>query len=101
MQQGRRWNILCWNVRGLKSEDKQLAIRNSVDISSCDIFCLQETKRPLFDRAFVKHLYPKPKRFDQCAFVPSRGAFGGLLTVWNNSAFTGTVIFNEPFALGV
>lgn len=53
----------------------------------------------MFDRAFIKLLCPK--RFDQFAFVPSHGASGGLLIVWNSSAFVGTVVINESFALGI
>lgn len=45
IQQGRKWNILCWNVHGINAEDKHLAIRNAVSASGCDVFCLQETKR--------------------------------------------------------
>lgn len=99
MPQGKRWNILCWNIRGINSEDKQIAICNAVVASGCDVLCLQETKRTSFDRAFVKLLCPK--RLDTFAFIPSNGASGGLLTVWNSSMFSGSIIFEESFALGI
>jgi hypothetical protein len=99
MHQGRRWNILCWNVRGINAENKHLAIRNAIDVSGCDVLCLQETKRTMFDRAFVKLICPK--RLDKFAFVPSDGASGGLFTAWNSSSFSGSVILEESFALGI
>ena len=39
------WNILCWNIRGVNSEPKCLALRNKIDESNCSIVCLQETKK--------------------------------------------------------
>ena len=50
-----------------------------------------------FDLAFVKSCYPR--RFDQFAYVPSRGAFGGIITIWNSSPFFVDVIATEDFAL--
>jgi exonuclease III len=43
------WNILCWNIRGMNDKDKWDAIRNKIDESNANIFCLQETKRETFD----------------------------------------------------
>lgn len=43
------WNILCWNVRGLNDIDKWDPIRNKIDESNANMFCLQETKREAFD----------------------------------------------------
>lgn len=59
MGSNKSWNVLCWNVRGINSDDKQLAIRSAIDSSGCSIICLQETKRDLFDAAFVKLFCPK------------------------------------------
>lgn len=53
------WNILCWNVRGLNSSKKQLALSNAITASGCAIICLQETKMPLIDFALIKSLCPK------------------------------------------
>lgn len=36
--------MLCWNVRGINSDDKWLAIHNKVEESGCAVFCLQELK---------------------------------------------------------
>ena len=99
MPPNKQWNILCWNVRGINSEKKQLAIRNAIDVSGCSVVCLQETKRTSFDASFVKLFCPK--KFDMFAWVPSSGASGGLITVWMSSVFTGVPVFSESFALGV
>ena len=95
----RNWNVLCWNIRGLNSEKKLLALSNAISVSGRAIVCLQETKKPLIDLAFIKTCCPK--RFDKFAFVPSRGASGGLLTIWNSSVFTGDVATSHDFVLGV
>lgn len=99
MATNKRWNVLCWNVRGINSDDKQLAIRNAIDSTGCSIICLQETKRSVFDAAFVKLFCPK--KFDKFAYIPSVGNSGGLITVWNSYVFRGDVVFSESFALEV
>lgn len=76
-----------------------MAIRNAIDTTGCSIVCLQETKWDIFDAAFVKLFCPK--KLDKFAFVPSIGNSGGMITVWNSSVFTGSVVFSESFALGV
>lgn len=95
----RSWNVLCWNVRGLNSDKKHLALSNAIMTSGCSIVCLQETKKQVIDLAFVKSCCPK--RFDKFAYVPSHGASGGILTIWNSSIFTGDVILTEDFALAI
>ena len=35
------------------------------------------------------------------AVLPSHGASGGIVTIWNSSMFTGDVFLSEPFALGI
>ena len=73
------WNVLCWNVRGLNSEKKLLALSNAISVSGCAIVCLQETKKPVIDLAFIKTFCPK--RFDKFAFAPSVGASGGIIII--------------------
>ena len=91
------WNILCWNVRGLNSEPKLLALSNAISSSGCAVICLQETKKAHIDNLFLKSCCPR--RFDKFAFIPSQGASGGIATIWNSAIFTGTVLFQEDFAL--
>ena len=52
------WNVLCWNVSGLNSEPKQLALFNAITASGCVVVCLQETKKHSFDNNFIKSCYP-------------------------------------------
>ena len=99
MATNKQWNILCWNERGINSEEKQLAIRNAIEISGCSVVCFQETKRETFDASYVKLFCPK--KFDMFEFVPSVGNSGGLITAWMSSVFTGVSVLSESFALGV
>lgn len=82
----RNWNTLCWNVRGLNSDDKWRAVRQSIDESGCAVFCLPETKREFFYIANIKKM--APKRFDSFSFLP-------LLELLVVSWFVGL----EPFFL--
>ena len=88
-----------WNIRGINSDSKLLALRNAIDTSGFSLLCIQETKRESFDLAFIKTFCPK--RFDKFVFVPSVGASGGLITIWNSSLFVGTPWLTESFALGI
>jgi exonuclease III len=93
----RTWQILCWNIRGLNGCDKWDAVRMKIDESACTVLCLQETKRPHFDMLFIRKF--APKRFDSFDYIPSDGASGGILLLWNSSVFSGTVIDKQSFAI--
>ena len=73
----RSWKVFSWNVRGINAEWKWDVVRNKILQSSCDIFCLQETKRDNFDINFLRKL--SPNCFDCFDFLPSVGASGGIL----------------------
>jgi hypothetical protein len=73
----RKWRVLCWNVRGLNSENRQSEIRAKIDESECDIVCFQETKCENFDWRLIRKFCPK--RFDNFVFSPSVGASGGVV----------------------
>ena len=91
------WKVLCWNIRGLNSDDKQLALREKITESGCAVACIQETKKESFDRKFIKSCCPK--QFDNFAFSPSVGASGGILVVWNSKIFQGILVQSERFGL--
>ena len=93
------WNVLSWNIRGINSDAKLLAIRNAIDTSGCSVLCIQETKRESFDLAFIKTFCPK--RFDKFVFAPSVGASGGIIVIWNSTVFTGTSWLVDSFAIGI
>jgi exonuclease III len=71
----RAWNVLCWNVRGINDKEKWNSIRNKIEESGANIFCLQETKREAFDIQYVRKF--APKCFDKFDYCPSLGGIGG------------------------
>ena len=91
------WNVLCWNVRVLNSEPKQLALFNAITASGCAVVCLRETKKHSFDNNFIKSCCPR--HFDKFEFIPARDASGGIATIWNSSIFFATVVASRDFAL--
>jgi exonuclease III len=93
----RSWHILCWNIRGLNDSKKWEEVRNKVEESACAVFCLQETKKTEFDSAFISNI--APRRFDKYDFVPSVGASGGILLVWNSSVFSGQIIDKQHYGI--
>jgi len=90
MDSRRYSKILFWNIRGINYQEKWDALRGKIIESACQIICIQETKREIFDIFYIKKFCPR--NFDQFAFSPSVGAIGGLLTAWNSSVFEGSVI---------
>ena len=89
--------MLCWNIRGLNADDKQLALYNKIVESGCALACIQETKKEDFDRSFIKKCCPR--QFDSFAFAPSVGASGGILVVWKSSIFDGLLIEAQRFGV--
>ena len=80
----KKWCILCWNIRGLNAKPKQLALLNTIKLSGCSVISLQETKKSHFDKAFIKSCCPTD--FDEFVFVPSNGASGGLIIIWDRKS---------------
>lgn len=99
MNRDRLWNVLCWNIRGLNDPDKWPSIRNKIEESNASIICLQETKKMSFDASFIRGF--APRRFDKFAYVPSEGASGGLLVIWNSKLFEGQVLLEESFGIAI
>ena len=95
----RLWNILCWNIRGLNGDDKWTPLRDKIDESNAAVVCLQETKMMHFDNSTIRKF--APKRFDRFISVPSNGASGGLLILWNSAVFAGSLIMQETFGVVV
>ena len=95
----RSWNILNWNVRGINSSDKWLAISNKIEESQCSVICLPETKREVFDISYLRKF--APKRINKFEFSPSIGASGGLLVAWNDAMFQGECLFKNDFSISI
>jgi exonuclease III len=73
----RSWRILCWNVRGLNSENRQRDVRSKIDESGCDIICTRETWKQSFDKDFIRNFCHR--KFNRFEVLPSVGASGVLL----------------------
>lgn len=99
MDNNRNIKILVWNIRGMNSQEKWDAIRAKISESPCHILCLQETKREHFDSFYLKKLCPR--NLDRFYFTPSIGAFGGLITIWNSSMFTASLVQANNFVVTV
>src|SRR3954465_66464 len=95
--QTRDWKVLCWNVRGLNSEDRQRSVRAKIEETQCSIICLQETKCNFFDQRAIRKFCPR--RFDNFVYSPSSGASGGILVLWCSNMFTGTLVDIKPFGI--
>ena len=91
------WKVLCWNVRGLNSEARQLAVKQKIDESGCSMVCLQETKCTHIDHRFIRKFCPR--RFDNFSYVPSVGASTGMVIIWNSSFFEGKLIEAKPYCI--
>jgi exonuclease III len=76
-----------------------MTIKSKIQETSCDIICLQETKREFFDLAYIKNFYPPA--YDSFEYVPSKGASGGIITIWKSTRFNGHKIFQNNFALSI
>jgi hypothetical protein len=72
---------------------------NAINLSDCSMVCLQETKKCDFDINFIKSCCPK--RFDDFVFIPSDGAYGGLIIIWDSSVFSGMIMHCEPLVVAV
>lgn len=95
----RKWKVLCWNVRGINAVRKWNSVKNKVTEANYDVVCFQETKKELIDSEFLKKVLPPS--FDDFLFVPSVGAFGGLLMAWKTTILIGSLKFNSGFATAV
>lgn len=99
MDNTRNWYFLSWNVRGISSQEKWDNIRDKIRELSPHIFSLQETKREAFDRAYVKKFCPR--HLSEFVFSPSRGASGGLITVWNPNQFRGEMVQVNQYSITI
>jgi exonuclease III len=99
MDRYKHWKILDWNVRGVNSQDRWDDLSNKINESNCNILCLQETKREIFDNAYIRKFCPR--RLNQFAFAPSVGTSGGLVFIWNGNAFNGSIISCSEFQITV
>jgi exonuclease III len=91
----RSLKILSHNIRGISSETKWNSLRNNISDSTCDIICIQETKKESFDDSYIRRFCSRS--FDKFEFDPSIGASGGFITIWKGSLFDGEIIDQNSF----
>lgn len=96
---GRKWNVLCWSIRGINSSYKWTTLRSKIMESNYEICCLQERKREYFDLAYIRNCCPAS--FDSFEYLSSIGASRGILVVWKSSKFSGNLIFQNNYALSI
>jgi exonuclease III len=99
MSHNRTWKILNWNLRGINSEKKWLSLAGKIEESACDIICLQETKREHFDIDYIRKFCHK--KFNKFEYLPSIGASGGIIIIWNGALFNGHIEFQNEFSISV
>jgi hypothetical protein len=60
--------------RGINSQARWDDLSNKILESTCNIMCLQETKREIFDNNYIRNFCPR--RLNQFEFSPSVGNSG-------------------------
>ncbi|XP_050222272.1 uncharacterized protein LOC126672364 [Mercurialis annua] len=88
------FNFVSWNCRGgITFARKQRLFRSFVSKHNLSIMGLIESKKESFDDFAIRRLWPF-NDFDYC-FVPSIGASGGLLCIWNATTIKPTRIIKS------
>jgi len=78
-----KMKLVSWNIRGLGGLEKRKEVRSLVKEKRSWIVCLQETKLQRCEVEVCKSMWD-----DQTvvfSFLPSVGASGGLLTLWDST----------------
>ena len=74
--------ILSWNVRGLGSKTKHKRVKETTIKAAPDVVLIQETKLKTLDDLVVRDVWES--RFKGWECLPSVGALGGVLVIWDN-----------------
>jgi exonuclease III len=82
--------IVIWNVRGLNSKPRRIAIRALLATTNASIVCFQETKIDLFYSGLI--LETLGADFDDFTYLPADGTRGGILLAWQSK----TVSITDP-----
>ena len=77
--------IISWNTRGLGSRKKRRVVKDLRCHENPDIVLLQETKRELGDRRFVRSVWKV--RNKEWVVPPTSGAFEGVAIFWDAVTF--------------
>ena len=77
--------ILSWNTRGLCSKKKRRTVRRFLSSQNPNVVMLQDTKREIWDKRFVSSVWKG--RSMECAALPTCGASGGIVIMWDSNKF--------------
>ena len=85
--------VLSWNCRGIGSKVKEEAMKDLISLAQPDIFLIQETK--MEKEAFLQISAKFWKKGGGSA-ISSRGASGGIGTLWEEQKFeVADIIYNS------
>ena len=85
-QNGRVFQLISWNVRGLGDSDKCDVVRDTLTTVKPTVVCLQETKLSSTSVAKARSFLPTSFRDFLC--VDAGGTRGGILTAWDVHALS-------------
>lgn len=90
-------SIFCWNVRGLNTQARKDAVRETLTSTTSHLACLQETKLTQVDQSLADFLGgPNLRSF---AFKPDEGTRGGILLLWNDDFIEVTNVLQSTYNL--
>jgi exonuclease III len=92
-------HVISWNVRGLGGSEKRREVSNMVREKNPFILCLQESKLSVVNDLVCKAIWNDDNV--EFSYQSSRGASGGLITLWNRNEVEVWFSFNMEHVLGV
>ena len=92
------FNILSWNVRGLKSKARRDVVRSLVSDANASVVFLQETKLSSVSPNLISEICGTA--FSSYSFLPAYGTRGGVIVACR-SPFTATVVQVLQFSINV
>lgn len=73
--------IMSWNVRGLNSPGRRVAVREIADAHRVTILCLQDTKLENWTPSLVREV--GGTALEGCVVLPAMGTRGGAAILWS------------------
>ncbi|KAJ9709801.1 hypothetical protein PVL29_001319 [Vitis rotundifolia] len=91
--------IISWNTRGLGSRNKRRVIKDFLRSENPNVVMIQETKKEKCDRRFVGSVWTV--RDKDWASLPSCGASGGILIIWDSKKLSSEEVVIGSFSISV
>jgi exonuclease III len=73
--------ILSYNVRGLGAVEKRIELQRLIAERRVDVLCIQESKMEVVEESLIRYLWGSDSV--NFSFIPSIGASGGIITIWD------------------